>query len=104
MKKIIAFAGMILFLFSTLSVAGADNYGVWTSAGIRKDFHKWKFELNEEFRFSDKTPSLGRYFTEVGAGYNVADWFSLGAGYRLQRIATRTMPGEHFIALLLMLS
>lgn len=85
MKKMIAFAGMILFLFGVRPVVAADNYGVWNSAGIRKDFHKWKFELNEEFRFSDETPSLGRYFTEIGAGYDVSDWFSLGAGYRFAR-------------------
>jgi hypothetical protein len=83
MKKIIVmFTGVFLFLFCTMPVVAADNYGIWTSAGIRKDFHKWKFELNEEFRFSNAAPSLGRYFTEISAGYSVADWFSLDAGYR----------------------
>jgi len=85
MKKMIAFAGIILFLLSAMPVTAVDNYGVWTSAGLRKDFKKWKFELNEEFRFSDESPSLGRYFTEISAGYDVTDWFSLGAGYRFAR-------------------
>jgi len=86
MKKIIiTFAGLVLFLFGTAPVVAADNYGIWTSAGVRKDFHKWKFELNEEFRFSDNVSTLGRYFTELSAGYDVTDWLSMGAGYRFTK-------------------
>jgi hypothetical protein len=85
MKKVIATVGLTLLLLSVLPAFPANNYGLWTSAGIRKDFHQWKLELNEEFRFRDQAPTLGRYITELSAGYDVADWLSLGAGYRLTR-------------------
>jgi len=83
MKKSLMIAGLlIVVLGSSVSVLAADNYSSWTSVGIRKDFHKWKFELNEEFRFSDNVPTLERYFTELSAGYDVTNWLSIGAGYR----------------------
>ena len=82
MKKIVAMAGVCFLLLNALPVFSANHYGLWTSAGVRKDFHKWKLELNQEFRFEKGEPAPGRYFTELSAGYDMLRWLNLSLGYR----------------------
>ena len=82
MKKRSLLLGIFLLAGSILPAFAADNYSLWTSAGVRKDFHNWKFELNEEFRFTNNVSNLARYFTEMSAGYDVTKWLNMAVGYR----------------------
>lgn len=58
----------------------------WNSVEIKyKPTKKWTFELEENIRFKENISEIDKYFTQLGAQYNITKQFKVGAAGRYIR-------------------
>jgi hypothetical protein len=79
-KKLLIWSYCVGFL--TISASGQENdFGLWTSAGLSKDFDKWEFGLDSELRTKNNASQLHRISFGLNAEYKFTKPFDIGVAY-----------------------
>ncbi len=79
----------LLLIFILLSLLGipevhaqSDDFGIWMSAGVKKEIKKWTFEMEEELRTADHSGEIERIATELSVEYDLLKPLTLGVAYQ----------------------
>ena len=60
-----------------------NDWESWNSIGIKYKLNKkWSFELEENLRLKENISEIDKYFTQLGAQYNITKQLKVGAGAR----------------------
>ena len=85
-KKTALIALILTFLFFQKNYAQEEDlndWESWNSIGIKYKLNKkWTFELEEHLRLKENISEIDKYFTELGAKYNITKQFKVGAAAR----------------------
>lgn len=85
MKKyvLILVAAFMVMAQSVSAQAEHDEFGVWTTVEVKKDFSK-KFDVSAEaeFRTQDNCKAIERWTLGIGASYKLLSWLKADAGYK----------------------
>ena len=74
---------MLLFALGSLQ-AQSDDFGVWTSAEVKKKlFNGFNASLEGEFRTRDGINNVERWSVSAGVDYRLTTWLKADAGYTL---------------------
>ena len=85
MKKyaLILVAAFVAMAQSVSAQVDHDDFGVWTTVEVKKDFGK-KFDISAEaeLRTQDYSQAVERWTVGLGASYKLVSWLKADIGYR----------------------
>ena len=81
---------LLLLCMAGKSYAQGDDFGVWTSAEVKKKiFSGFDASLEGEFRTRDGLQTVERWSGSAGVSYKMFRWLKASAGYTLFIITIR---------------
>ena len=75
---------VILLMTSSVLYAQSDDFGIWTSVGVEKNFgKKWSIGAEGEFRTRNVSKTADRWSFGLYGSYKIVKGLKLSAGYTL---------------------